>query len=466
VAASKTPPRRIRTSSLDPEIDRFVRSQMRRTGTPGVAVGVLLGSRAQAAGFGITSVEAPSDVDEETMFQIGSTTKTFTATAVMRLVERGNLDLDVPIRRYLRGLRLKDPGVTRRVTLRHLLTHTGGWVGDYFSETGRGDDALAKVVEMLHKVPQITPLGEVWHYNNAGFYLAGRVIEASYGKPYETAITELLLQPLGMTRSFFFADEAVVYRVAAGHLGKGTRHTVTTPWALPRNVHAAGGIISDVIDQLRWAQFHMGDGRAPDGKRLLRASTLRTMQRAHAPAGSIADSIGLSWLLSDVDGARIVEHGGTTNGHLSAFLMVPERRFAIAVLTNSTRGGEVHHAVVDRALAHYLGLRRRPPRPLARGRVDAHAYAGRYIDGLRQSAFDLVALRDGRLKGTLSSLDGEESPVPIAPFHVAFYDADRAVVQDSRIKGSRLEFLRDDRGRLRFVRVGGRLMRRTSAAKR
>jgi CubicO group peptidase (beta-lactamase class C family) len=210
----------------------------------------------------------------------------------------------------------------------------------------------------------------------------------------------------------------------------------------------------------------MGDGRAPDGKRLLRASTLRTMQRPHAPAGSIADSVGLSWLLSDVDGVRLVEHGGTTNGHLSAFTMVPERRFAITVLTNSSRGGEVHHAVVDRALAHYLGVRHRPPKPLRGGTVDAHTYAGRYIDGLRQSAFDLVALRDGRLKGTLSSLDGQESPVPIAPFHVAFYETDRGVVQDSRIKGSRLEFLRDERGRLRFVRVGGRLMRRTSAAKR
>ena len=466
MAAKKKPPRRLRTAPLDPEIERFVRAQMRRTGTPGVAVGVLIGSRAQAAGFGITSVEAPSQVDEETLFQIGSTTKTFTATAVMRLVDEGKLDLDAPVRQYIRGLRLKDPGVTRKVTVRHLLTHTGGWVGDYFAETGRGDDALAKVVGMLHKVPQMTPLGEVWHYNNAGFYLAGRVIEAVYGKPFETAIAELLLQPLGMTRSFFFADEAVAYRIAAGHLGKGTRHSVTSPWALPRSVHPAGGIISDVVDQLRWAEFHMGDGRAPGGKRLLRVSSLREMQRAQAPAGSIADSVGLSWLLSDVDGVHIVEHGGTTNGHLSAFTMVPERRFAVTVLTNSTRGGELHHAVVDRALAHYLGVRRRPPRPFRRGRVDPAAYAGRYIDGLRQSAFDLVALRDGRLKGTLSSLDGEESPVPIAPFHVAFYDDDRAVVQDSRIKGSRLEFLRDDRGRLRFVRVGGRLMRRTSAAKR
>jgi CubicO group peptidase (beta-lactamase class C family) len=439
---------------------------MRRTGTPGVAIGVLLGSRAQAAGFGITSVAAPSDVDAETLFQIGSTTKTYTATAVMRLVERGTLDLDTPVRRYLQGLRLRDPSVTRRVTLRHLLTHTGGWVGDYFSDTGRGDDALARVVGMLDKVPQITPLGEVWHYNNAGFYLAGRVVEAVYGKPFETAITELLLQPLGMTRSFFFADEAIVYRVAAGHLGKGTKHAVTTPWALPRNVHAAGGVISDVVDQLRWAQFHMSDGRAPNGTRLLRRSTLRDMQRPHAPAGSIAESVGLSWLLSDVEGLRVVEHGGTTNGHLSAFVMVPERRFAITVLTNSTRGGELHHAVTDRALAHYLGVRRRPPKPLPGGRVDARGYTGRYIDGLRQSAFDLVALRDGRLKGTLSSLDGEESPVPIAPFHVAFYDVDRAVVQDSRIKGSTLEFLRDNHGKLRFVRVGGRLMRRSSGAKR
>ncbi len=221
--SAKAAPKRLRTGKLEPSLARFVRARMRETGAPGVAVGILHRGRAFAQGFGITSVEAPEPVDEETLFQIGSTTKTYTAAAVMRLVERKELDLDAPVRRYLRDLKLKDADVTRKVTLRHLLTHTGGWVGDYFTETGRGDDALDLVIRQLTKVPQLTALGSTWHYNNAGFYIAGRVLEKVTGQPYETAIKELLLDPLGMTRSFFFADEAIVYRVSAGHVAKSFR---------------------------------------------------------------------------------------------------------------------------------------------------------------------------------------------------------------------------------------------------
>ena len=112
---------------------------MKDTGAPGVSVGVWNRGKAYGSGFGITSVEAPDPVDEETLFQIGSTGKTFTATAVMRLVDRGEIDLDAPVRRYLRDLKLKDPEVTKKVTVRHLLTHTGGWAGDFFIDTGRGD---------------------------------------------------------------------------------------------------------------------------------------------------------------------------------------------------------------------------------------------------------------------------------------------------------------------------------------
>src|SRR5919108_4145309 len=143
---SKRIPNRIRTRPLDASVERVAREAMRKTGTPGVAVGILLAGRAYGGGFGITSIAAPAPVDEQTLFQIGSTSKTFTATAVLRLVERGDLDLDAPVRRYLRDLRLKDPQVARTVTLRHLLTHTAGWVGDYFADTGRGDDALARVI--------------------------------------------------------------------------------------------------------------------------------------------------------------------------------------------------------------------------------------------------------------------------------------------------------------------------------
>ena len=154
----------------------FVKAEMKRLHVPGVAVGVVHEGREYTAGFGVTSVENPLPVDADTLFQIGSTTKTFTGTAAMRLVERGRLDLDAPVRTYLPKLRLAGRGVAGRVTLRHLFNHTGGWVGDTFVDTGWGDDALAKAVARMAEIEQLTPLGEVWSYNNAGFYLVGRAV--------------------------------------------------------------------------------------------------------------------------------------------------------------------------------------------------------------------------------------------------------------------------------------------------
>jgi CubicO group peptidase (beta-lactamase class C family) len=439
---------------------------MKDTGTPGVAVGVLHRGRAFAQGFGITSIEAPSPVDEETLFQIGSTTKTFTATAIMRLVEKKELDLDVPVRQYLRDLKLKDSDVTKKVTLRHLLTHTGGWAGDFFPETGRGDDAVERLVEMLAKIPQLTPLGEVWHYNNAGFVLAGRVLEKATGQTYEQAVRELVIDPLGMTRSFLFADEAIAYRIAAGHVAKtfkSKQHTIQKPWALERSSGPSGAIIADVVDQLRWAQFNMGDGRAPNGTRLLRKSTLKKMQTPQAPAGSIADHVGFSWLLSDLDGVRLVAHGGTTYGHLTAFDMVPERKFAVTVLTNSTRGGEVHRAVVKKALDLYLGIKHDPPKPGPIDGLQVDRFAGRYVDAFKTYAI-VVEPAGRKLKGRFEILEEEDSDGPVPPpFRLAFYEPDKVVIQGGRLDGLVADFLRDKRGRVQWLRYGGRILRRSRA---
>lgn len=457
--------KRLRTRPIDATLARFVRARMKDTGTPGVAVGVWHKGRAYASGFGVTSLEAPDPVDEHTLFQIGSTGKTYTATAIMLLVERGDVELDVPVRRYLRDLKLKDADVTKKVTLRHLLTHTGGWAGDYFSNTGRGDDALARVVGELAKVPQLTPLGEVWHYNNAGFYIAGRIIEKVTRMSYEQAITELLLEPLGMTRSFFFAEEAIIYRVVAGHNAAGprsTKHTVAKPWDIGRNAGPAGGLISDAVDQMRWVQFHVGDGRIPGGKRLLKGSTLREMQKEQAEAGNIASSVGLSWMLNDYDGVKLVSHGGTTYGQQSAFVMAPERDFGITVLTNSSRGMEVHEKVVKKALSLYLGLEHRLPEALSVNGSELGRYEGRYVDPFKQGALDL-SVKGRRLHTSFSSLEEPDAPSPMAPFHLVPFDEDRFLVRGGRLDGLRAEFLRDGRNRVRWIRFGGRLWGKTAA---
>jgi CubicO group peptidase (beta-lactamase class C family) len=139
-------------------------------------------------GFGVTNVGHPVPVDADTLFRIGSTTKTFTATAMMRLVEQGRVDLRAPVRTYLLDFALSDAAVANSVTVRQLMNHSAGWLGDDYGDFGRGDDALARYVAAMKQLPQLPPLGQVFAYNNAAFVVAGRVIESLTGKPYETAL--------------------------------------------------------------------------------------------------------------------------------------------------------------------------------------------------------------------------------------------------------------------------------------
>lgn len=433
-----------------------VTEAMDRLHVPGVAVGILHEGREYVAGFGVTNVDHPLTVDGDTLFQIGSTTKTVTGTAAMRLVEMGRLDLNVPIRTYLPDLHLSSEDVAAQVTLRHLLTHTAGWVGDYFDDLGPGDDALAKMVAKMAELPQLTPLGSVWSYNNSGFYLAGRVIEAVTGQTYEVAVKELVLDPLGMTRSFFFASDVITRRVAVGHHVMDNRPTVVRPWALPRTGHPAGGITSTISDQLRYARFHMGEGTAPDGILLLTPQSLALMQSPLVQASGGLEW-GLTWGMRDLGGTRILLHGGATHGQMSAFVIVPRRGFAMTVLTNSNRGAELHNEVTKWALRQCLGLEDSQPEPLEMSTEELLLYVGRYVGAGSTSDVDL-SLDDGKLMMRVILKGGfptKESPPPPAPppMWVALFAEDRLVVLDGPMKGSRGEFLRRPDGSIAWFRL-------------
>ncbi|MDQ2741876.1 MAG: beta-lactamase family protein, partial [Chloroflexota bacterium] len=265
------------------QLQATVAEAAERLAVPGVAIGVYHGGEEHYAFHGITSVENPLPVDENTLFQFGSTGKTFTSTALLRLVEQGLVDLHAPVRTYVPELRLKDEDVARRVTVLQLLNHTAGWEGDLMDNTGDGDDALARFIEKMAEIEQVTPLGAAVSYNNASLSLAGRIIEKVTGQTYEQAIKELIFQPLGLEHSYFFPNEIMTRRFVAGH----TQHddgsiTVARPWALPRGGNPAGGISSTIGDQIAWARFHLGDGRAPDGTRILSETLLKQMQQPTA----------------------------------------------------------------------------------------------------------------------------------------------------------------------------------------
>ncbi len=210
---------------------------------PGVAVGVYENGIEQHAFHGVTSIDNPLPVDETTLFQFGSTGKTYTATLLLRLVDQGLIDLDSPVRNYLPEFKLKDEDVARSVKVLQLFNHTAGWQGDMMDNTGDGDDSLEKYVGRMVNLEQVTPLGQTVSYNNASLSVAGRIIEKLTGKTFEQAMKELIFEPLGLDNSFFFPNEIMTRRFAAGHAQKpdGTIH-VTRPWAMARGNSPAGGM--------------------------------------------------------------------------------------------------------------------------------------------------------------------------------------------------------------------------------
>jgi CubicO group peptidase (beta-lactamase class C family) len=444
------------------QLSEEVVHEMERLHVPGVAIGIAHADAEYMAGFGVTNVDHPLPVTADTLFQIGSTTKTVTGMVAMRLVEQGTLDLDAPIRTYLPQLRLASEEAAARVTLRHLFTHTGGWVGDYFDDLGNGDDALAKITERMADLPQLTPLGSIWSYNNSGFYLAGRVIEKATGQPYETVVQELVFDPLDMKMSFFFAADAITHRVAAGHRSSFQQDEphveVARPWALARTAHPAGGIISTVRDQLRYARFQMGDGEQGAMTRLLAPATMALIQSPLVPAAN-GEFMGVTWFVREVAGTRILRHGGATNGQMSAFVMVPSRRFAITVLTNADRGGELHQKITRRALELYLGIRETPPAPRNLPTEQLVPYAGCYDSAMTTYK---LSLRDGGLIAQVSYKGGfpdKDSPAPPAPpaFRLAVCGEDQVIALDPPFQDVRGELLRDPDGRIAWFRIGGRI---------
>jgi CubicO group peptidase (beta-lactamase class C family) len=450
-------------SSMDDVLARvpdILHDTMTATGIPGAAVAVVSGDRTAVWAAGVTNVDHPLSVDADTMFQIGSTTKTFTATAALHLVERGLLDLDTPLLGYIPDLQLADPDVTQGVTLRHVLTHTGGWVGDHFVDYGRGDDALPRIVASMRDLPQLTPLGQVWSYNNAGFYLAALAIQRVAGAPYEDVVRDAVLRPLGMGASFF-ADELVARRVAAGHWVQDTEPVVATPWGMPRAINGAGGLVCSLHDMTRYVRFHLGllDADVP----LLSHQMRRHMQEPQAPAGSWADEIGLPWLIRHLPGATALSHGGQTNGQVSACVLLPDRDFALVCLTNADCGGALERALLvhllDGLFGTDLAAAVQPPAAAA-GPLTAAGLPGLY----RTAAFDVrVRLQGDEL---LLQLDYNDFPMfrrsPLPEAALRLTGDDRAIITSGPMAGERAEYGVAENGTALWIRVAGRVATRVN----
>jgi CubicO group peptidase (beta-lactamase class C family) len=436
-------------------------AKMREHGVPGMALGIVHDGRVTLRGLGVTNLEDPLPVTAHTVFPIASISKTFAATAMLRLVEQGKVDLRVPVRTYLPDFRVRDEEVSRSATVWHLLTHTGGWEGQVAGPE-RGEDTLRNFVASITDLMQVAPPEAAWSYNNAGFSIAGRVIEAVTGQSINRAMRELVFQPLALEHAGTTAGDFITQRFAAGHRVQNGATALIRPFS-PSTSVTAGGIGVCITDLLAYAQFHMGDGTASGG-RVLSGRSLELLRTPQLRKHSTDDDMGIGWHLRSVGGLRTASHGGTLSGHILLLEIVPERNFAVGILTNANTGWRVIQDVEREALKSYLGASHARNQAIAhRGLVetipsveplatqpDPIPYVGTYR---RPSNAVIVRAEGGKL--LVREMPNAGTPGPDMP--VAFFGPDRAVVTDGADRGQSIEFIRDAAGRVNWVRVVGRV---------
>lgn len=293
------------------------------------------------------NISTGAPVTKDAIFQIGSISKVWTASVIMRLVDEGRFSLDTKVKDLIPELNLLDPELQDGITVRHLLTHTSGLDGDIFTDTGRGDDAVEKYVGVLDTAGTNHPLGATWSYCNSGFSLLGRIIEITTGMTWDAAMAELLYQPLGLDHTVTLPEDAILYAAAVGHVEAGDEQIVTPAWLLPRSIGPAGLITSRVEDVLAFARLHMCGGVADDGTRLLAEDTVAEMQAFQAEVPDkhvLGDSWGLGWIRFDWNGERLYGHDGNTLGQAAFLRIHPGSGVAVTLLTN---GGNTHDFYED-----------------------------------------------------------------------------------------------------------------------
>lgn len=383
-------------------LDARLQELAREYGVPGAAAAICHRGNLMQAAFGVASLRTGVPVTTDTLFQIGSITKVYTATLIMQLVDSGQLSLDAPIGDFLPELQVGEGPTAGTITIRHLLTHTAGLEGDVFLDCGRGDDAVGRYVHALRDMPSLHAPGEILSYCNSGFVLLGRVVERLVGVPYYKAIQEKLAVPAGLTETLLLPEEVILRKFAVGHLPTGPdgQQQVAPVWALPGAMAPAGSLTcSTAADVVRFAQMHLRGGMAESGRQVLSADSALAMRTAQARCQdpyTLGENCGLGWFLELWDGTVVVGHDGGTIGQSAVLRMLPEEDLIVVLLSNGGEAQAFLRQLTDEIFLASAGVRSPAvPEPLEHpGSEVVDAYVGRYERAHLTLEF---RVREGRL---------------------------------------------------------------------
>ncbi|HEX5736245.1 MAG TPA: serine hydrolase domain-containing protein [Blastocatellia bacterium] len=407
------------------QLDKVVIEELKERNTPGAAVAIIQGDRVvYAKGYGVASVETGAPVTPDMLFRLGSTTKMFTAAALVTLAAREKVKLDEPIGGYVKGL---SPRLAQ-ATAHHLLSNTSGMKDFAAPFISNDDEALGRSVRTWKDDVFFTEPGKINSYSSPGFWLSGLVIEEVGGKPYADMMDELIFKPVGMQRTTLRPLAAMTHPMALGHSVEGnSKPTVMRPLFNNTTMWPAGSIFSSVNDLSCFVIAMMNGGRV-EGKQVLDPLVVSKLPAPHVLLPGETDAhYGYGLLRFNQRGVRVVMHGGFSRGYGSMIQMAPEHRFAVIVVTN--RSGETLNKTRTKALEMALPLKAEESRPttaLTMSRAELANYAGVYSHEpqlwevivkddkliLKQDGVETALTKIGEHKFSLGASGGELVFVP------------------------------------------------------
>ena len=315
------------------ELEKTILEELAATKTPGAAFAVISGSRVIfAKGFGTTSAEGGIPITADTLFRMGSTTKMFTAAALVRLANEGKIKLDAPIGNYLKNL----PAPVAALTAHQLLSQSSGLRDLPPTVFSNDDSGLKQNILAWNADVFFTAPNKIYSYSSANYWLAGFLAEEIYGKPYADTLAETIFRPLGMTRSSVRPTEAMTFPLALGHQVQNGAAQVVRPIDNNSAKYPGGSMFSSANELSRWAIAMLGGGRI-DGKDALPAGLFETLQKPQFYLPGQERAFYGYGLLGYTDrGVKTVSHGGASRGYGSTIFFAPEQEIAIVVLANTS----------------------------------------------------------------------------------------------------------------------------------
>ncbi|MEO3945794.1 serine hydrolase domain-containing protein [Gorillibacterium sp. CAU 1737] len=325
----------------------------------GLAVGIVKDNKILFTGeYGVSHVGTGDPITSSTLFHQASVSKTFVATAIMQLVEQGEIDLDSPVTEYLPYFAMEDERF-RELTVRQLMNHTSGMPDeeDYAWDRPEYDEqSLERYVKGISRHKLLSQPGETFAYSNIGYEILGDVIAKVSRMSFEEYMTKNILGPIGMQSSSFLKQEIEAHLATPHVLGTSNGYGGEISSVFPYNrAHGPSSTLyTNAEDMCRYMLTHLNRGMAGNGYPLLQSNSYLEMWKPHALTGYGEDhaQVGLGWFLGEYKGARILSHSGWDTGFLSNLILLPDEDIAISIMTNCDYVwlGSVYYPILDRLL--------------------------------------------------------------------------------------------------------------------